>query len=89
MHEHGLVAEATSQAKVLFVARDYVNVRQHLVDAAVFLAEHPLQWVPTWYGLVDRQARTEFWRAIAQLTLGALRAVAGHLDRERPLEMAG
>jgi putative dimethyl sulfoxide reductase chaperone len=63
------------------------EVDELLAAQRLFLADHPLRWVPTWYGLVEQQARTEFWRAIAQLIHGALQAVAGHLEVERPLEM--
>jgi len=62
------------------------DVEELLAAQHQFVVEHPLQWVPTWRGLVERQARTPFWRSIAQLTLGALQAVRGHLDLERPLE---
>ena len=53
-----------------------------------FLRDHPLRWVPAWHGLVEGQARTDFWRAIAQLTHGALHVVADHLGLERTAEMA-
>ncbi|MEP7356512.1 MAG: molecular chaperone TorD family protein [Anaerolineales bacterium] len=64
------------------------EVDQLLAAQHQFLREHPLRWVPTWYGLVEQNARTEFWRAVAQLTNGAVQAVADHLDWERPLELA-
>ncbi len=51
-----------------------------------FLSEHPLRWAPAWQGLVEQQARTEFWRAIAQLIHGALQVVAGHLGGEGAAE---
>ena len=39
------MAEALGEAQIFFVPGDCINVRQHLVDAAVFLAEHPLHLV--------------------------------------------
>lgn len=52
-----------------------------------FLAEHPLRWVSAWHGLVEQKARTDFWRAVAQLTAGALQVVAGHLGEEGAAEV--
>lgn len=86
--ELAFIAQLAAQGLQALDSQPPAAVAELLAAQRQFLAEHPLQWVPTWYGLVDRQARTEFWRAIAQLTLGALRAVADQLDRERPLELA-
>ena len=63
------------------------DVNALLAAQCQFLREHPLRWVPTWYRLVEHEARTEFWRGIAQLTHGAVQAVAQHLEVDRLVEL--
>jgi TorA maturation chaperone TorD len=87
--ELAFVAQLAAQALQALDTQQPAEAVALLAAQRQFLAEHPLQWVPTWYGLVDRQARTEFWRAIAQLILGALQAVADHIDSQCLLELAG
>jgi TorA maturation chaperone TorD len=81
------IAQLAAQGLQALDSQQPAEVVELLAAQRQFVAEHPLQWVPTWSRLVDQQARTEFWRAIAQLTLGALQAVRGHLDLDHPLEM--
>ncbi len=37
-----------------------------------FLREHPLKWVRAWSALVDKHARTDFYRGLAKVTRGVL-----------------
>ena len=54
-----------------------------------FLRSHLLVWVAPWSSLVEQRARTPFWPAIAQLTHGALTAVAAHLETVAPAGVNG
>ncbi|HMN15077.1 MAG TPA: molecular chaperone TorD family protein [Bellilinea sp.] len=47
---------------------------QLLHDQQAFLTEHPLRWSTTWCELVLQHARTDFYRGIALLINGALKA---------------
>jgi putative dimethyl sulfoxide reductase chaperone len=49
-----------------------------------FLLEHTLQWAPVWCDIVQTAAKTEFYRGIARLTLGALTELAAILDLKIP-----
>lgn len=44
-----------------------------LIEAQVtFLRTHPQRWVPTWAGQAIAEARTDFYRGLAYLTVGVL-----------------
>ena len=45
-----------------------------------FLQKHPGAWALTWCGLVEANARTDFYKGVAYLTRGALSALADLLD---------
>jgi TorA maturation chaperone TorD len=49
-----------------------------------FLSEHLLRWGPGWCKLVIEHASTDFYRGLAHLTLGALSALADHLQIKMP-----
>jgi TorA maturation chaperone TorD len=49
-----------------------------------FFSEHLLRWGPAWAELVKQEAATDFYRAIAPLTHGALLAAAEALQIEMP-----
>lgn len=49
-----------------------------------FLYEHPLTWIPYWCGLVEKHARTDFYRGLASLVRGSLYTLAEHLDVKLP-----
>jgi len=52
-----------------------------LSDQQTFLREHPLRWAQTWCGLVDKHARTDFYRGIALLVTGGLDLTAAMLEQ--------
>lgn len=45
-----------------------------------FLSEHLLQWGPAWCALVNEHAKTDFYRGLGYLTMGALLAIAERYD---------
>ena len=45
-----------------------------------FLSEHLLQWGPTWCALVKENAKTDFYRGLSYLTMGAMLAIADRYD---------
>jgi TorA maturation chaperone TorD len=49
-----------------------------------FMSEHLLRWGPSFCDLVEKHAKTDFYRGLARLTLGALRASAAWLEVEIP-----
>jgi TorA maturation chaperone TorD len=52
-----------------------------------FVQQHLLRWEGEWSGLVLEHARTDFYRGLARLTHGALRALAIQLELSVPLEI--
>ena len=53
-----------------------------------FLSEHLLRWGPAWATLVKQHAETDFYRALAHLTHGALLAAAEVLQIKMPKEVS-
>ncbi len=53
-----------------------------------FLSEHLLHWGPVWAKLVKQHAATDFYHGIADLTHGALLAIAESLQIKMPKEVA-
>ena len=53
-----------------------------------FLSEHLLQWGPTWCALVKENAKTDFYRGLSYLTMGALLAIADQYDVQVSKEVA-
>jgi TorA maturation chaperone TorD len=53
-----------------------------------FLSKHLLQWGPAWCALVKEHAKTDFYRGLGCLTLGALLAIADQYDIQVPKEVA-
>lgn len=53
-----------------------------------FLSGHLLQWGPTWCALVKENARTDFYRGLSYLTMGALLAIADQYDVQVSKEVA-
>jgi putative dimethyl sulfoxide reductase chaperone len=49
-----------------------------------FLAEHTIKWAPKWCDLVEKEARTTFYRGMARLGIGVISEMASILD-VRPL----
>jgi putative dimethyl sulfoxide reductase chaperone len=47
-----------------------------------FLKQHPLKWAPLWCEMVDKHAQTDFYRGLALLTVGALKALDAFLAAE-------
>jgi putative dimethyl sulfoxide reductase chaperone len=53
-----------------------------------FLNEHPLRWAPIWQQEVDKHAHTDFYRGLALLVVGALKALDSTLAAEAARENA-
>jgi len=53
-----------------------------------FLSVHLLRWGPAWAKLVKKHAQTDFYRALAYLTNGALLALARELEIQMPKEVS-
>ena len=51
-----------------------------------FLTAHPLQWVPLWCDQVEKNARTDFYRGVAQVTRGVLAELAATFGIVAPAE---
>jgi putative dimethyl sulfoxide reductase chaperone len=47
-----------------------------------FLKAHPLKWAPYWQEEVEKHAQTDFYRGLALLTVGALKALDALLSVE-------
>lgn len=50
-----------------------------------FLQEHLMRWTPEWARLVRQHAQSDFYRGVALLALGALRAAGALLEDQAPL----
>jgi TorA maturation chaperone TorD len=61
--------------------RDEAELTRLLHDQQAFLTEHPLRWAQAWCDLVDRHARTDFYRGIALLVNGGLKTAGEMLVR--------
>ena len=59
-------------------AKDLVEARNQ------FLSEHLLLWGPQWCELVIENARTDFYKGLAYVTLGAFRAITEQYDIDSP-----
>lgn len=53
-----------------------------------FLTQHTLRWMRTWANLVEEHARTDFYRGISHLVIGALQAAADLLEIKMPDQKA-
>lgn len=53
-----------------------------------FLKEHPLKWAPLWCEMVEEHAQTDFYKGLARLTVGALKALDSILAGEEARETA-
>ncbi len=54
-----------------------------------FLSRHLLLWGSTWCALVVKHAKTEFYRGLGTLTMGALLALAEQYELQLPDRVAG
>jgi len=61
---------------------DEIKLEQVLQAQHQFILEHPLKWVADWSGLVNKYAKTDFYRGLALLTHGALSVIAAQLQSE-------
>jgi TorA maturation chaperone TorD len=68
---------------------DQAALEEYLLAQRQFLAEHPMKWAGSWCALVQEHARTDFYRGLAHLTLGALLAAAEMLEIKMPGQGAG
>jgi TorA maturation chaperone TorD len=63
---------------------DDARLEELLAAQRQFMSEHLLRWGPSFCDLVEKHAKTDFYRGLARLTLGALRASAAWLEVEIP-----
>ena len=63
---------------------DYERLNELIDSQRRFLLEHTLQWAPVWCDILQTIAKTDFYRGIASLTLGALTELAAVLDLKIP-----
>lgn len=68
---------------------DSAELNDILLAQRQFLAEHPMKWARSWCELVQEHARTDFYRGLGHLTLGALLAAAEMLEIKMPGQGAG
>lgn len=50
-------------------------------EQAAFLSEHPLRWASLWCDLVEKHARTDFFRGVSQLVRGTLQEASQLVKR--------
>ena len=67
---------------------DQARLAGLLAAERAFLAEHPQRWVPGWAGQVIEQARTDFYRGLAYLTVGVLAELRRALEPLTQVELA-
>jgi len=84
--ELSFVAHLATLALQSFEAGDEIDAENALQAQRDFLAGHLFCWVLSWADLVQIYAETDFYRGIAHLTVGALRAAAELLEIEMPKE---
>jgi TorA maturation chaperone TorD len=61
---------------------DETRFEQILYAQRQFISEHPLRWVSEWTRLVNKYARTDFYRGLALLAHGSLLVIAEQLQTE-------
>ena len=65
-------------------ANDTKRFDELLQAQKLFLSEHPLKWAIQWTGLVEKNAKTEFYRGVALLARGSLIELATLLELPIP-----
>lgn len=68
----GMGVKATADGNQAELERSLQAQRQ-------FLSEHPLKWIQAWSTLVEKHARTDFYRGLAKVTRGVLTALGEDL----------
>ena len=82
------IAHLASRAVQAIDAADAVAAEGLLQAQRDFLLEHLLRWGPAWAKLVKKNAQTDFYRALAHITNGALLVLAKELEVQMPKEVA-
>jgi TorA maturation chaperone TorD len=73
------LAHLARQGLAALEKNDQVALDQALEAQRGFFSEHLARWAPAWSAQVEKHARTEFYRGIAQMTRGALTHTAAIL----------
>lgn len=68
---------------------DDVKLEELLAAQRQFMSEHLLRWGSRWCSLVEENAKTDFYRGLSRLTLGALLSVAAWLEIGIPADLPG
>lgn len=54
--------------------------RQIITDQQEFISNHPIKWIEKWRELVDRSAKTDYYRGIAFMIDGVINHVSEYLS---------
>jgi TorA maturation chaperone TorD len=74
--ELAFLAHLAQLALAAQAAADPARLSELLAAERAFLTEHALRWIPAWAAQVVEQARTCFYRGLAQVTAGVLAEMA-------------
>jgi putative dimethyl sulfoxide reductase chaperone len=80
------IAHLAGMALQAVESQDDQSLRKYLTAIHQFLREHPLQWAPLWSDLVLKHAQTSFYKGLALLTVGSLKALDSFVDYSKPTE---
>jgi len=85
--EMGFVSHLARLGLQALDEEDDVKLEELLAAQRQFMSEHLLRWGPEWCSLVEKNAKTDFYRGLARLTLGALLSAAAWLDIKIPADL--
>ncbi|RDB55017.1 TorD/DmsD family molecular chaperone [Senegalimassilia anaerobia] len=78
------IAHLFDRCEKLAQAGDQSGFERTLADLRSFVVCHPLTWVPKWREIVQRKARTDFYRGYATIVESALRETEAFVNRLQP-----
>lgn len=86
--ELGFIARLASLSLQALEANNRPDFESTLQAQYHFLSRHLLRWGPLWAEQVQKHAKTDFYRGVSHLVIGALQAAAEMLQIEIPKEQA-
>jgi len=86
--ELGFLSHLAQLALAAHAAGDEARLAELLDAQRLFLRTHAQRWIPTWAGQVREHARTDFYRGLAQLTVGVLAELEAALAPLTQIEVA-
>lgn len=86
--ELGFIAHLASLSLQALEAHDKPGFENTLKAQYDFIAQHPLRWAPLWAESVQKHARTDYYRGLSFLVIGALQAALEKLRLEITEEQA-